>query len=260
MKKQLKTLLYKSLGLERYLKLLHYSHGKIIDWKLFKNDNAFLTYHMLPHIVKEGDYVIDIGANLGYFTRLMARCVGSQGKVIAIEPVKPFFNTIQWALRNQQNTTLYNYALGTENKAIQLSIPDNVGYIRTGLPQVVDKENIVHEKHIFFDATMVRASELLKDIEKIDFIKCDIEGYEKYVIPEMKNIIEKHLPVLQIETSNEVLPHIDAVLLTLGYEKYVCEGSSLYKYVKPGIYTNDFYYLHPKMMPRYQHLIKGVLD
>lgn len=257
MKKQLKALLYRTVGLENYLKILHLGHGKVIDWKLFKDDNSFITYHMLPKLLQKGDKVVDIGANLGYFSRLMLKCVGKSGHVYSVEPVKPFFKTLSWALGKASNITLYNYALGTESKHIQLSIPDNVGYIRTGLPKVVEQPIDDNQAYKIFEAEMVRGSELLSAIPKIDFIKCDIEGFEQYVIPELEPIIAKHLPVLQIETSAETMIVVDKTLIGLGYEKYVTDGNHLYKYLKLTHHNNDFYYIHPSKLGRYNTVIKG---
>jgi predicted O-methyltransferase YrrM len=42
--------------------------------------------HTVLALVKGGDRVLDIGANMGYYTVLMAEKVGAQGKVFAVEP------------------------------------------------------------------------------------------------------------------------------------------------------------------------------
>ncbi|MBK9190011.1 MAG: hypothetical protein IPM77_00130 [Crocinitomicaceae bacterium] len=39
--------------------------------------------------------------------------------------------------------------------------------------------------------------------DKLDFIKCDVEGFEQYVIPSLESTISAHLPVLQIELSGD---------------------------------------------------------
>lgn len=52
-----------------------------------------------------------------------------------------------------------------------------------------------------FEAEMRRGSVLFADLPKIDFIKCDIEGYEGVVIPELRPLIERHLPTVLIETA-----------------------------------------------------------
>ena len=41
---------------------------------------------LIKKIVKEGDIVIDVGVNIGYYTIIMAKCVGGKGQVYAFEP------------------------------------------------------------------------------------------------------------------------------------------------------------------------------
>src|SRR5690242_1374769 len=47
------------------------------------------TQKVLTEIIRPGDIVLDIGANVGFYTLLAARLVGSSGLVIAFEPFEP---------------------------------------------------------------------------------------------------------------------------------------------------------------------------
>ena len=51
-------------------------------------------YQLLPTLVSPGDWVLDIGANVGHYTLELARLVGPQGRVIAFEPVPETFSVL----------------------------------------------------------------------------------------------------------------------------------------------------------------------
>jgi hypothetical protein len=50
---------------------------------------------------------------------------------------------------------------------------------------------------------MLVADNLFKDVARLDFLKCDVEGYEVYLFPQMKETIQKFKPLIQIEISEE---------------------------------------------------------
>ncbi|HQE11849.1 MAG TPA: FkbM family methyltransferase [Flavipsychrobacter sp.] len=241
----LKKLIYKSLGQAQYLKTLHRLFYIAYKSGYLKNDPIYKYHYFVKKLIKPTDTVIDLGGNLGYFTRIFASLT-PQGKVIAIEPVVPFYKTLQWAVSQYTHITIHNYALGTEEKNIQMSVPKNFGYLRTGLASVA-KENTSGEDNYLFEVQMKKASQLLADLPKIDYIKCDIEGYEEYVLPEMKSILEKHLPILQIETWGTHKQVIDTLMASLNYEKFILSKNELKRL--PAFdnepVNGDYLYIHP---------------
>ena len=81
-----------------------------------------------------------------------------------------------------------------------------------------------------FDVEMVKGSELLSTLAKIDFIKCDIEGYEEFVFPEIKSLLEKHQPIVQIETWDEHKKVIFALMEELNFVPYIVLEQKLVAY------------------------------
>lgn len=255
MKKVIKTVLYKILGLRNYLRLLYRSLAFAIDSGLLKKNPAYLLHQFTQKIIQKDDHVLDIGANLGYYTRMFLKAVDENGKVYAVEPVKPFFENVTYFLGHHQNLTRYNYALGTEEKEIQLSVPDQYGYLRTGLPKVYDEKNPPSvEKLMLFPAKMIPGSVLFCEIQRLDYLKMDVEGYEKYIIPEIKELLERTLPCIQIEISGDSKPIVEATLFALGYEPYFYTDKRLTR--QPIVnYSQDYFYIHPSKKSKYQHLI-----
>lgn len=256
MKKLLKTTLYKVLGLKSYLRLLYRTLAFAMDNGFLKNNEAYLLHLFSQKIIHKGDHVLDIGANLGYYTRQFLKAVGKEGKVYAVEPVKPFFENITYFLGKHDNLTRYNFALGAEEKEIQLSVPDQYGYLRTGLPSVYDEKNPhTDEKLMLFPAKMIQGSVLFNDIQRLDYLKIDVEGYEKVVIPEIKNFLARTLPCIQIEISGDSKPIIKETLFSIGYELYFYQNDTLTKQ-EIANYAQDYFFIHPSKISNYQELIQ----
>ena len=197
--------LYRALGIGR--------HGRALEY----------NYH-LPQLVGQGATVIDIGANLGYYTRPLSDIVGKEGRVYAVEPVPVIFDVLTRNVAGRENVTLLNYALGSEERTIEMA-NDSVaaaGYFGTGRNFVSDGE--LSGEAIKFSAEMRRGSELFANLERVDFIKCDIEGYERVVIPEMRAIIERHHPTVLIETDGDTRHEIIEMFTQMGYRAYMLEG------------------------------------
>lgn len=248
MVKFLRILVTKLLGQTGYLKLLNIIFFLSYRLKLLKNNPTYKYHYFVKNIIKPGFTVVDIGANLGYYSVLYREWIGDKGKLISIEPIPLYNNILQWRLKKHSNVTILPYALGTEEKDITLVTPGKHGYLHTGLPFVFDasKGEKLENYEFRFEAKMKRASQLLKDIPKIDYIKCDIEGYEKYVIPELKDIIIKHKPILQIETSGEPRKVVEDLLFELGYKKYEVQDHILRNTESiTKIEFGDFIYIHP---------------
>ena len=222
----MKKVLFRILGLKNYLKLLHMGFHTIYAAGGLKNNYIYKYHYFDKNIIREGDVVLDIGANLGYYTKLFAKWTGSKGHVYAVEPVTFFADTIKWGTKQFNNIDLYNVALGAEEKDVVLSTPGNFGYLRTGLAHISDKEE-ASSSEFSFTAKMMRPSKLFANLERIDFIKCDIEGYEYIVLPEMESVLVKHKPVIQLETWGEQKDKIEGFLIGIGYDIYELEDGKL---------------------------------
>ena len=74
---------------------------------------------------------------------------------------------------------------------------------------------------------MKKANELFENFDRIDYLKCDIEGYEEVVIPEIIPALRKFKPIIQIETWGGHKPVVEAALGNEGFEKYYVDHSGL---------------------------------
>lgn len=209
-------LLYRTLPLEGYLRAV--SRLFFLWQRLGIGRRAPATeyvYH-LARLVRKGDVCIDIGANLGYYARTLARLVGPAGKVYAVEPVPPILRVLRRNLRRYGNVEILPFALGEEERTITMA-NDSVretGYFGTGR-NFVDADGTAEA--LRFEARMRRGSELFGTLERLDFIKCDIEGYETVVMQQMRPLLERFRPTVLIETGGANRPQIVALFEQLGY-------------------------------------------
>lgn len=176
------------------------------------------TFH-LGRLMRAGDLAIDIGANLGYYARLMARIAGRNGHVYAVEPVAPIRRVLEGNLRRCGNTEILPYALGAAEGEIRMgnATVRAGGYFGTGQNFVMEAGD---EADMVFTAEMRRGSRLFAHLTRIDFIKCDVEGYETVIMEEMRPLLERFRPTVLIETGGENRARITELFAALGYEGY----------------------------------------
>jgi FkbM family methyltransferase len=214
----IKKILYKILSEKQYLMLLHRVFYFLYDLGLLKNKKSFKYHYAVKKIIQSNYVVVDIGANLGYFSRNFAR-LANKGKVISIEPVPQFFEVLDHFMKRYPNSERHNVALGKEEGSITMVLPKSNGMIRTGLPHIAESEE-EKKQHDTKEVRIVRGSELLGQLEKIDYIKCDIEGYELNVFEELQALIEKHQPYLQIEIDAKNVDQMLELMKKMGYKQY----------------------------------------
>jgi len=217
--KLLRKLAFVLLGESIYLKILQASF--FLQYKSgYLRSNYIYKFHYLVKDIIEPDYiVVDIGGNLGYYSKIFSDLVGIGGKVIVVEPVVPYMKAIK-AITDARICDYYNNALGRENKTITMSTPKTWGYLRPGLSHI--KTDSAEDAESYeYQSIMVKGSEILSNYQKLDYIKIDIEGYEVVVLPEIKHNIEQCRPMIQIESWGESLQAVDSMLKSLDYVHYI---------------------------------------
>ena len=195
-------------GLTKYSfirKVKHYSlsnlqtdYAEVFGNKLFLNKKGLAlsishygTYEELESKIMEekiemGNIVVDVGANIGLHTLNMARIVGNTGQVFAFEPDPSNFEILKKNVKinNYKNIILEQKAVGDKHGRITLYQSDHPGKHRI-FPQTEQAKGQVQVELTnldnYFDFDM---------IDKINFIKIDVEGLEFSVLKGMKNILK----------------------------------------------------------------------
>ena len=97
-------------------------------------------------------------------------------------------------------------------------------------------------------------AELFASLDRIDLIKCDIEGYELVVMTEMRPLLERHHPTVLIETGGDNRPRIVALFGSIGYDGYVLSEGTMRPLADGD--TKDIVFVHRSRRERYQKLIR----
>lgn len=228
---QIKSVLFKVLKIDRYLTVVQKTYLLAFRSGLLKSNPSYKWHYFVQRLLKDGDTIIDLGSNLGYFTPQFTKRVKSGGHLYCVEPVQPFQKQLKKLITGKPNVTLLPFALGEEaDKKVTLGIPSQfqkLGYLRHGTTTLLHGGNRADGKYSF-EATMKRGSDLFATLPKLDYIKCDIEGYETVVFPEMKSVIEKYQPMVQLETWGEQLMTMYNFFKGLNYEAYFLDKEKLY--------------------------------
>lgn len=152
--------------------------------------------NLVKRAVRKGSVVLDIGANIGYYTLIFAKLVGEHGKVFAFEP-EPFnFKLLKKnvEINNYQNVILQNSAISNNNGKTKLYLSQEQSGTHRIFPSDMCSNNYV-------EVEMIRLDDYFKNnvlAEKISFVKIDVEGAELGVLEGMKSLLElnKKLEIL----------------------------------------------------------------
>jgi len=172
------------------LKIIEINGNKIF---LDKDDSLRLSINqvwepietdLVKKEVKKGYTVIDIGANIGYYTLLFAKLVGKEGKVYAFEP-EP--NNLHLLKKNIEINNYHNVII--EQKAVSDTTKNvNLFTAKQGIGE--HRINFSWFGNNGIEVKAIKLDNYIK--EKIDFIKIDIEGAEYNALLGMKKILESN--------------------------------------------------------------------
>lgn len=169
---------------------------------------------LFESLVRPGQIVIEVGANIGAHTVDIARMVGPLGQVHAFEPQRIVFQTLCANLALNQITNVFAYQAGVGERTGSINVP----HLAPG------------ERHNFGGLSIGGgvAGEIvpLMSIDTLDlphchFIKVDVEGMETEVLKGALTTIDNYRPLMYVENdrkerSKDLLSLID----TLDYDAY----------------------------------------
>lgn len=160
---------------------------------------------LIRRVVKPGDVVIDGGANVGFYSLLMATLVGDAGRVIAFEPALPNIEKFKSnrELNRFDNVALYTDALWSEVATLDFWVGKDTG--QSALWSSVDSCYKQQVRALPLDAI---APPLANGVK---LIKLDVEGAEVRVLQGARNLLMKYrAPFIVCELNPTALAQLDS--------------------------------------------------
>jgi len=207
------------------------------------------------HLISPGDSVLDIGANIGIFSRFLSRCVGPSGHVYAFEPIPQTFDFLSNNVRKLglKNVEALNFALSETEETTTMVIPTYRwgaecwydAQVKTAKTKPGCREIQVRSRRLdtFFDES--------RPAPLISFVKCDANFHELAVLRGALQTIRASHPAMLIE----VMPNPDdpttaafetfELLRAEGFNPYWFDGNTLVPR-KPGERKQNYFFLTPE--------------
>jgi FkbM family methyltransferase len=201
---------------------------------------------VLKSLVSPGDSVADIGANVGVYTEELSSLVGPTGHVYSFEPVSDTFEILQAVVNkaNLSNVSTFNAALGSQPAEHEMVIPDLggfTGYYWAHLARTDDAGRREKVKVLTLDGLWKANT-----IQRLDFIKCDVEGGELEVIRGALDLIRSDLPAWLLEVSRGTSGELFKILKGFGYHAFVYDKRLIETDGYRDKEFSNYFFLHPK--------------
>lgn len=165
---------------------------EILYEKVYQHKEVFL---------REGDVVFDCGANIGIFTIMASRIIKEQGRIICIEPEPLIAETLHknLAMNSLTGKTYVVRSLLSETCGAGRIALDTERFTMSRSVELIPFKN---KRFKYSEVTCTTIDHIVEEIplEKVDFIKMDIEGFEVYALLGAQKTIMRFKPRLAIST------------------------------------------------------------
>jgi FkbM family methyltransferase len=139
---------------------------------------------LFQRIVKPGMTVLDVGANIGIYTRFFASLVGPNGKIVAFEPEPRNFALLERAIAGLPQVTAVQAAVASRSGEVMLFVADNL--------------NVDHhicnggEGRRALKVPSIAIDDYVKPGERVDIIKMDIQGAELLALAGTERVLREN--------------------------------------------------------------------
>lgn len=174
---------------------------------------------LLPGFVRQGDTVLDIGANIGYYALLFSQLVGESGLVVAVEPHPQNAHVLELNLRLNRvtNVKVMPVAVSNEVGSAQMFVSTGSNWHSLHPTELTSQETI--------SVPTVTIDTIAAQLERtVDLIRMDIEGWEIKALEGAEGTLRRDRPSLVMEIHPAYMQQGDVQrflmwLQSFGYEQ-----------------------------------------
>lgn len=166
--------------------------------------------YLMRRLVRPTDTVLDIGANVGVHTTLLAQ-LAHQGHVFAFEPVQEMAerNSLNCALNGVENVTIVRCGLGNADGELDMNVNVTGGGFE-GTSSFLATDHICDRPTDYVSRKLPvrRLDDLVPALGitgRIGFIKMDTEGFEPLIIEGGRETLRTHRPAMIVEAHSDRL-------------------------------------------------------
>ena len=158
---------------------ISYPVYKILYYSFKKKQDAF-EIALLKRFIKQGDIVLDIGANVGFYSEIISELTGPQGEVHSFEPDPVNFGHLADSCKKRPNVFPNNMAVSNEP-----------GELKLFTSKFLNVDHRTYPVENYGESFTVKAETIDHYLngKKVDFIKMDIQGAELFALRGMKNTL-----------------------------------------------------------------------
>jgi FkbM family methyltransferase len=173
-------------------------------------------FRQLERWVRSGDWVLDVGANVGHYTARLSELVGADGRVIAFEPIPETFAVL---------AAIAAACPGSNVSLINAAASDRTGTVAMSVPEFAEGTRNFYQASIRSDGAGRRIATLAVDglgLPRVSLAKIDVEGHEGAVLRGMEALLRRDRPTLIVEGD---AGESESLLEELGYAAERTPGS-----------------------------------
>lgn len=181
--------------------LIHVDTSSFLEW------SVFFFGHYEPEVVRHiqrylptGGVALDVGANVGLMTLVMAKATGTGGRVIAVEPNPRVFERLSQNLQlnRVERITLYPCALGAGPGKATLHCPV-ANSVNQGCATFASKTQAPLSEDLEVSVQTLDQIVKQEQLLRLDLVKIDTEGWDFFVLKGGARTIESFRPVILFE-------------------------------------------------------------
>jgi FkbM family methyltransferase len=204
---------------------------------------------VVRHLVKPGDSVIDIGANVGVYSKILSELAGPSGHVYSIEPFPSTFEILCYNIKklHLDNVEPINVAVSDSEAIVTMALPYDSSGAEMHYRAYIVKDQADEAKEQTSAQAITIDSRFLSTSGTISFIKCDVEGHELACIKGATKFLTRSQAAWLIEVSGEpdatdsAAHNVFKILQDQNYSAWWYDDSKLRKRCHGDKSTNYFF-------------------